>query len=73
MKNLLLALLTTASIFGADIKPSECDIQHDGVCLIYLEDILSETATIDDALLYCDHIGGEYIPEYDICKLEAQS
>ncbi len=64
----LLSLYTTA-----EAKPSECEIQHDGVCLIYLEDVLTETATHDDALDYCDIVGGEYIPEYDICKLEAQS
>ena len=48
----------------------ECELQEDGVCLIYLEDVLPETASVDDALKYCENFNGTYIPEQDTCEIE---
>ena len=47
----------------------ECEMMQDGTCHIYLEDVLDDNATLDDALAYCDYHNGVYHPEEDVCVL----
>ena len=70
MKNLLLALIVTISIFGADQPSYECTIQQDGTCVINLTEMFPEHIyDIDDVLAYCEYVDGVLDPEADTCTI----
>ena len=48
----------------------ECEMQHDGKCIVYLEDVLAQDANVSVALQYCDDINGVYNYEQDTCEIE---
>ena len=71
MKNLLLAIIVTISIFGAESDKSyECTIQENGSCIINLTEMFPEHMyDIDDVLAYCEYVDGVLDPEADTCTI----
>ena len=62
--------LFAMSTFAKADTGYECEMMEDGVCVIWLEDVLPDTATDDDALKYCEKFNGVYMPEEDACQIE---
>lgn len=70
IKLVLVSIIILAFTTVAKAQPLyECDVTADGSCVIYLETVLHETATVDDALAFCEYYDGVYDPEEDTCTL----